>query len=51
MMAGIFLSFLISMILIFYKKYRPSFFFIFLSLVLIVVMFKVHVTDKLNLNF
>lgn len=51
MMAAVFFSFLITMGCIFFKKYKPSMVFFFISFFLMMWMFKLHVTDKLNLNF
>lgn len=51
MMASVFLSYLISMGLIFFRKYKISILFIFMSFLLTLLVFKFHMTDKLNLTF
>lgn len=50
-MAALFLTYLVSMCLIYLKKYRLSILFVFISLALTIWMLQLHMTDKLNLVF
>ncbi len=51
MMAGIFLTYFISFIFCMMGKEKYSIFFTLIGAVLILLMFKHHATDQLNLVF
>ena len=51
MMSGLFLLFVITMVLALYGKRQISIALFFLTLILCVLLFWHHVTEPLNLNF